>query len=289
MQEMAADGVERAVAFSQYPQFSCTTAGSSLNHLWRESLRLGLASRFQWSVLDRWHTTPQYVEAVAEQVRAGLAKLDPAERARAIVVFSAHSLPVRIVNRGDQYPQEIAATAQAAINTLRAKDGAAAVPRYILAWQSKVGPLPWQGPSTGDVIDGLGRQGHHSVVIVPVGFTSDHVETLFEIDLEYLPHAAKVGIKHAVRAPSLNDAPGLIQAQAAAVTAHLREQQLCSPQYQLNCAGCVNPACRTILNPTGPYAKLRDSYPGQTCSVPRWPPGEPAPIPTEPYSASARQ
>lgn len=301
---MKADGVTRAVAFSQYPQFSCTTAGSSMNHLWRESIRLGLEGAFKWSVIDRWHSHPAFIEAVARRVAIGLARFAPEDRDKVTVLFSAHSVPMMIVNRGDPYTTEVAATVEAVMARLRRgvdlslgpgeslppvghgspcgtpADAAAAraaraaapsaapsthiavaAPRtpHILSWQSKVGFLPWMGPPTGQVLKGLGRQGHKHVLVVPVAFTSDHVETLFEIDKEYAEDAAAAGITHFARAPSLNDEPLLSTAQAAIVAEHLAAGEPASPQYALNCAGCTNPACRTILSPAVPYEKRRDA------------------------------
>lgn len=203
---MARDGVTRAVAFTQYPHFSCTTTGSSLNHLWRESIRLGLENRFQWSIIDRWPTHPTYIRALARCVATGLSRFPAAVRDQVVIVFTAHSVPMLTVNKGDPYVQEIGATVSAVMDLLREKDSKVAPcsdasgtdqsapdgsplgpvrSPYVLAWQSKVGFLPWMGPPTGEVLKGLGRQGHKYVLTVPVAFTSDHIETLFEIDIEY--------------------------------------------------------------------------------------------------------
>jgi ferrochelatase len=274
---MRADGVKRAVAFSQYPQFSCTTTGSSLNHLWRESIRLGLEGEFAWSVIDRWHNHPTFISAVARRVALGLAQFPEVERDGVTIVFSAHSIPMMIVNRGDPYTTEIASTADLVMQRLRegvVLDTPASHPSpgespsvvkalrnpHVLAWQSKVGFLPWMGPSTASVLAGLGRQGISRVLVVPIAFTSDHIETLHEIDLEYAEGAHKAGITQFKRAPSLNDEPLLSTAQAEIVAAHLAaDEAVSSPQYALNCAGCVNPACRSILNPAHPYQKRRDA------------------------------
>ncbi|KAA0146279.1 hypothetical protein FNF29_08150 [Cafeteria roenbergensis] len=273
---MAADGVERVVAFSQYPQFSCTTAGSSYNHLWRTLRERGLEGRFKFSVLDRWSTNRTYIEAVADQVRQGLQALpdDPALRSRAVLVFTAHSLPMKVVYKGDQYPAEVTATVGAvmALVRQRAAEWGVPVPRHVLAWQSKVGYLPWMGPSTGQVLEGLGRQGHEAVVMTPLGFTSDHIETLFEIDVEYREDAEKAGIRHFGRAPSLNASDLVTTAMAEVVADHLASGEVCTPQYQINCHACDNATCRTVLDPIAPYAKLRDSY-GKPSPVPTWPEG----------------
>ena len=208
LEAMAADGVTRAIAFSQYPHFSCTTTGSSMNHLWRESMRLGLENRFKWSLIDRWPTHVGFIEAVARNVATGLARFPPEVRGKVHVIFSAHSVPMLVVNKGDQYVQEVSATVSAVVDRLRRGGVLPAPPApnasmppqplppmtnaYILAWQSKVGFLPWMGPSTGKVIEGLARQGHRYVLTVPIAFTSDHVETLFEIDQEYAVEAKAV-------------------------------------------------------------------------------------------------
>jgi ferrochelatase len=275
LRAMAADGVERAVAFSQYPQFSCTTAGSSLNHLWRESVRLGLERTFSWSVLDRWPTHPTFVAAVARCVATGLARFPEAQRDRVVILFSAHSLPMKVVERGDAYVAEVAATVDAVMGALRrggvapageggGPDGAPLPPvraTHTLAWQSKVGFLPWMAPKTGDVLAGLARQGFDAVLAVPIAFTSDHVETLYEIDVEYAHAAREAGIARFERAPSLNGEPLLALAQAQLVEAHLRSgEAAATPAYALNCHGCTNPTCRTILNPAAPYEKLRDGF-----------------------------
>lgn len=273
LQQMKDDGMERAVAFSQYPQFSCTTTGSSLNHLWRELNRMQLDRTFRWSVLDRWSEHPGFIAAVAKRIGMGLDQFAPEDRSKVIIVFSAHSLPMRVVARGDAYPQEVGATVARVMDLLRAQQqkpsspstssssassSSSAVNRYMLAWQSQVGPLPWLSPQTGEVLEGLGRQGHKHVLVVPIAFTSDHVETLFEIDQEYKEVAHKAGITHFHRSPSLNDEPLIADAMAQLVADHLAREEVCTTQYAFNCSGCTNPICRSICNPIKPYTKVRD-------------------------------
>jgi protoporphyrin/coproporphyrin ferrochelatase len=267
---MKEDGITRAIAFSQYPQYSCTTTGSSMNHLWRELIRLNMESTFSWSVIDRWHSHPGFIAAVAKRIALGLQKFPVEERDKVIIVFSAHSIPMMIVNRGDPYTGEIASTVERVMSAIRhgvdveTSNGmkekiAASTNSHILAWQSKVGFLPWMGPPTDKVLEGLGEHGHQNVLVVPIAFTSDHVETLFEIDLEYSEVAHKAGISNFLRAPSLNDEPLLTDAMADIVQTHFdKKASVESSQYSLNCARCVNPACRTILNPISPYEKRRD-------------------------------
>ena len=132
LRAMAQDGVERAVAFTQYPQFSCSTTGSSLNELWRAADRTGLRDAFEWSIIDRWPVHPGFVEAMAETVRDGLQQFDPAQRNQVPLLFSAHSLPLDVIDRGDAYPQEVGASVQAVVERLSLPNP------YLLAYQSEV-------------------------------------------------------------------------------------------------------------------------------------------------------
>ncbi|HET8623595.1 MAG TPA: ferrochelatase, partial [Gemmatimonadales bacterium] len=131
LRAMQADGVERAVAFTQYPQFSCSTTGSSLNELWRAAGRVGLADRFEWSIIDRWPVHPGFVTAMAETVREGLAGFSLEERGDVLLLFSAHSLPLNVIDRGDSYPQEVGASVHRVMEHLGFSNP------YILAYQSE--------------------------------------------------------------------------------------------------------------------------------------------------------
>lgn len=97
---MRKDGVRRAVAFTQYPQYSCSTTGSSLNELWRLARKYDPAGEIEWSVIDRWPTHKGLVETVARHVEVALESYGEAERGRVVLLFSAHSLPMSVVNRG---------------------------------------------------------------------------------------------------------------------------------------------------------------------------------------------
>lgn len=240
--EMKADGVKRAVAFTQYPQYSCATTGSSINELWRAVRKLGLDQEFRWSVIDRWHTHPGFVAEVAKSIKEGLALFTESERNDVILLFSAHSLPLKVVNRGDSYPQEVGASVHAVMQSLNFSH------EYLLCYQSSVGPVEWLGPSTEFVLRRLGAQKHRNVLVVPIAFTSDHIETLHEIDIEFKELAEKAGITNFKRARSLNGSPGFQQALAEIVSSHLKSGELCSSQYALRCPGCTNPECKAILN-----------------------------------------
>ncbi|KAF9190439.1 ferrochelatase hem15 [Haplosporangium sp. Z 767] len=215
--QMKEDGIERAVAFTQYPQYSCSTTGSSMNELYRQLQEWDPERKMKWSVIDRWHVHSGFVQAVANRIEAGLAKYPAEKRDGVVILFSAHSLPMEVVNRGDSYSSEVAATVEAVMNKLDYKNS------YKLVWQSQVGPKPWLGPQTNKAILGLGEKGYNDQLLVPIAFTSDHVETLFELDLEYGEEAREAGITGLTRAESLNADPVFVEAMADIVKVHLKE------------------------------------------------------------------
>lgn len=235
----------RAVAFTQYPQYSCSTTGSSLNELWKWRNRLEgkrasgdmhPEGSITWSVIDRWPTHPGLVEAFAQNIEAQLKTYPPERRDGAVILFSAHSLPMSVVNRGDPYPAEVAATVHAVMSRLGFSNP------YRLCWQSQVGPSAWLGAQTSDTVREYVARGQTDLVLVPIAFTSDHIETLYEIDLEVMHEDAKgnPGVK---RAASLNDSPVFIQALADIAKAHLESGQSCSKQMGLRCQGCKSERC----------------------------------------------
>jgi ferrochelatase len=243
LRAMARDGVQRAVAFTQYPQFSCSTTGSSLNELWRAAERTGLRDAFEWSIIDRWPVHEGFVAAMADTVREGLEQFDPAARDQVLLLFSAHSLPLDVIDRGDAYPQEVGASVQAVVDRLGRPNP------YLLAFQSEVGPVRWLGPSTEKVIRRLGARGQKDLLVVPIAFTSDHIETLSELDREYGEVAKHAGITGYRRTPALHDRPLFMDALADIVRRHLASGEPYGPLYRTRCPGCVNPQCRQILRP----------------------------------------
>ncbi|MCJ1246896.1 ferrochelatase hem15 [Trapelia coarctata] len=227
----------RAVAFTQYPQYSCSTTGSSLNELWKWRTRLegkGGEGAIKWSVIDRWPVHSGLVEAFAKNVEAQLATYPEERRKDAVLLFSAHSLPMSVVNRGDTYPAEVAATVYAVMQRLGFSNP------YRLCWQSQVGPSAWLGAQTSDTVSAYVKAGKTDLILIPIAFTSDHIETLFELDQEVIHEAGSPGVK---RAESLNGNPVFIQALADIAAAHLKSGESCSKQMGLRCQGCVSERC----------------------------------------------
>lgn len=252
----------RAVAFTQYPQYSCSTTGSSLNELWKWRNRLEgkratgevePEGSITWSVIDRWPVHPGLVEAFAQNVEAQLQTYPEETRKDVVLLFSAHSLPMSVVNRGtcvptsftvsedwsnvgkgDTYPAEVSATVYAVMQRLGFSNP------YRLCWQSQVGPSAWLGAQTSDTVQHYVEQGQTDLILIPIAFTSDHIETLFELDQEVIHEAGHPGVK---RAESLNGSPVFIQALADIAYAHLRSGESCSKQMGLRCQGCKSERC----------------------------------------------
>lgn len=111
---------------------------------------------------------------------------------------------------------------------------------YRLCWQSKVGPKAWLGAQTSDTVQEYVKRGHTDLILVPVAFTSDHIETLYELDLEVMEEANSSGVK---RAESLNGNPVFIQALADLALEHMNKGELCSRQLTLRCQGCTSERC----------------------------------------------
>ena len=238
LEQMEADGIERAIAFTQYPQYSCSTTGSSLNAIYRYYEQLGKPSNIQWSVIDRWPTHPGLVQAFTQTILDELEQFPADVRDDVVIIFSAHSLPMSVVNRGDPYPQEVGSTVQHVMQQLNYSN------QYRLCWQSKVGPSAWLGPQTDESIEGLIKNGNKNILLVPIAFTSDHIETLYELDIEYIDDLArKAGVENIRRSQSMNDNPIFIQALADMVKSHMQGGQTCTKQLGLRCPMCINATC----------------------------------------------
>ena len=221
-QSVAEDSPERIVAFTQYPQYSCATTGNSLRELTQF-----LPQNTPVSVISRWSTHPAYIQAWATIIGEQLQSFsDPSKVA---VVFTAHSVPAKVVWEGDIYAYEIAATVS---NVMQQFNN-----RYHLFWQSKVGFQQWLAPGTDRGLTELGKQGVRDVLLVPIAFTQEHLETLFELDHEYVPAANKAGM-NVKRCPAPNDHPQFIDAMTQVVMENLHEGK---HSYIPRCVHCPFP------------------------------------------------
>jgi ferrochelatase len=212
VKKMRADGIEQAVVLSLYPHYTEATTGSSLNDFSRAVQKHHPALRY--TVIREWYDWPGYLDALTSRVREGLDKFHEMVRDEVAVLFSAHALPQKFIDRGDPYLEHVQATVKGVMERLGANP-------WSLAFQSRSGPVQWMEPDTVDAIDRLAAEGVPGVLIVPVSFVSDHIETLQEIDFEYRMHAEKVGLPRFERAPSLNDHADFIKALAGLVEERL--------------------------------------------------------------------
>ncbi|CAN8102839.1 unnamed protein product [Discula destructiva] len=228
----------RAVAFTQYPQYSCSTTGSSINELWKWRQRLekdDTVGPIQWSVIDRWPVNSGLVDAFAQNIEQKLLEFPPERRDKVVLIYSAHSLPMSVVNRGDPYPAEVAATVYAVNQRLGFSH------QYRLCWQSQVGPSAWLGPQTSDSVENFVHKGQKDLILIPIAFTSDHIETLYELDLEVIKDSGSP--ETVKRADSLNGSPTFIKGLADVAKAHLDSGVACSKQMGLRCPGCKSERC----------------------------------------------
>ncbi len=215
LDHMVADGITRLIVLPLYPQYSLTTTGSSMNVLQEclEKRQLNLP----YTLIGHYYDDPGYLSALAARVEEGLNQNDwSCPREEVLIVFSAHSLPQAFVQKtGDIYPQQTCDTAKLLMERHFPNHS------WDLCYQSKIGRIPWLQPYTEDKIHELAQQGRDNILLVPLSFVSDHIETLYEIDLLYLPQARSLGMKHAFRAPSLNSHPLFIEALSQLVLRQL--------------------------------------------------------------------
>jgi ferrochelatase len=199
--EVAAFAPDEIVLLPLYPQFSTTTSASSLK-LWHEVYRGPGRSR----AVCCYPRAEGWITALAQGVRASLAE---AGDAPVRVLFSAHGVPEKIIaGRGDPYQEQVEATCAAVAQ-------AAGLVDWMICYQSRVGPLKWLGPSTPEAI-ALAGADRLGVVVAPVAFVSEHIETLVELDVEYAELAHDLDVAPYLRVPAVGVAPAFIAALAAA-------------------------------------------------------------------------
>jgi ferrochelatase len=211
---LGAQGARTVVALSLYPHYTTATTGSSLNELKR---RLGRAGAdVALLEIDRWPDDPAYLDALAAQVQRGLAQFPVERQAGVELLFSAHGLPESFIKKGDPYVADLERTIAGVLARLGGQRP------WRLAFQSRAGKARWLAPSTDEVLRLLAKTGRTDVLAIPISFVSDHVETLYEIDLLFGGEAKELGLNFR-RAPSLNDEPAFIEALAGLVERRVAE------------------------------------------------------------------
>jgi ferrochelatase len=197
---IVADGHRRVVGIVLAPHYSALSVGA-----YEQKLLAAARGRLETALVRSWSGHPQFLSAVAGRVTQALQRF-PAPHA-VQVLFTAHSLPERILAAGDPYPDELATSAQAVARLVGLR-------AWRVAYQSAGAmPEPWLGPDAGTLMTELAARGERAFLIVPIGFVSDHVEVLYDVDVMYRELAARLGVQ-LERTTSLNDDPLLAAALA---------------------------------------------------------------------------
>jgi ferrochelatase len=206
VEQIAPSGVDRLIILPLFPQFSVTTTGSGF-----AGLHQLIDSRPEFKQLNvrwirEWPANAAYIDAFAQSIQRELSKFsDPA---KAHILFSAHSIPEKYVREGDPYLEQTKQSVELIMDRL------GRVNPYQLSFQSKIGPVKWLEPFTNDVIKQLGKQGIMDVLVAPISFVSEHIETLYELDILYKKVAQVAGVQNFKRVPALNSDPAFIRALA---------------------------------------------------------------------------
>ena len=233
--DIADRGIDTLIALPMFPHYSLATTHAAFTFFHRALVATGQASLpVHW--VPAWFDHPGYIAALAESIRQGV-EATPGE-GPVHLVFTPHGLPVSFVQRGDPYPDHIRASVRAVLAHMEWQG-----PAHV-GWQSKVGPATWLTPSTPEVLERLGKAGAKRVCLIPISFVSEHIETLYEIDVEYREDAHRFGIPHFGRAPALGTMPAFLDTLADLVTR--AKGQL----PKAHCVRCLRE--RTVAEPVRP-------------------------------------
>ena len=211
--EISHQGIKRVIAVGLYPHYSIATTGSSFSKM-KE-----VVSRFPMEAftISSWHDHPLYIDALVEKIQRGMDFFHSqggVTKDNVHVLFSAHSLPKKFIEEGDPYVEQIKGTINEIAKRVKIQ--------WDLSYQSKSGPVEWLEPSTDEMIKGLAGRGVKNLLVVPISFVSDHIETLYEIDILYKNMAKSLGMR-LERAESLNTSPLFISALAEIVKKGMKE------------------------------------------------------------------
>jgi protoporphyrin/coproporphyrin ferrochelatase len=207
VKRMKDDGVKKVVALCLAPQFSTWSTRLYFNVL-KKALKSCDAESLDVSYIGSWADHPLLIDAFEERYRAAIEKLGPNAEESVHTIFTAHSIPAESIELGDPYAEEFDKTVKKLVERVQPK-------RWFKAYQSQgMIPIPWLGPTVESVLDKIARQGSKTVLIVPVGFVCDHVEILFDIDIEFKKYASERKL-NLHRTESLNLSPTFVEALAS--------------------------------------------------------------------------
>jgi protoporphyrin/coproporphyrin ferrochelatase len=204
VQEIKEEGIEQVVLLPLYAQFSVSNAGSSFNEWDRVTARLNVTVAERR--VSNYHLNAKYLSAINQRIDEALTRMKHPDAA--YFLFSAHGTPVDMMEAGDPYAFQIRETVEA-VMALRGHDHS-----YTLAFQSKVGPKQWLTPSTPETLSAVSAVGIKDILVIPIAFVSDHIETLHELEIELREEAEHLGVRDFVVMRGLNDSPLFIETLA---------------------------------------------------------------------------
>lgn len=214
IEQIEKDGVKRVVLLPLYPQFSKATTGSSFKEWERQAARL---NGIETERLEHYYDFEPYLDAVIERINHCFQRFPEEKRREVHILFSAHGTPMKLVREGDPYSGQICET----VTAVKERGGWAN--EHTLCFQSKVGPQKWLTPSTPAVVEELAANGVKNMLVVPIAFVSDHLETLFELDHEYGRLAREKGVEQYEVMEGLNDSALFAESLAQLVLKSLRK------------------------------------------------------------------
>ena len=205
VKRMKEDGIKRVVAICLAPQFSTWSTRLYFN-VFKEALKSCDIEGLDVRYIGSWADHPLLIDAFEEKYQAALAKLEP--KASVYTIFTAHSIPAESIELGDPYGEEFDKTVKKLVERIQPNN-------WFKAYQSQgMIPVPWLGPTVESVLDKIARQGSKTVLMVPVGFVCDHVEILFDIDIEFSEYAKERKL-NLYRTESLNLSPTFVETLAS--------------------------------------------------------------------------
>ncbi|MCI0708245.1 MAG: ferrochelatase [Ignavibacteriae bacterium] len=215
VQKLHSNGAQDVVLLPLYPHYSKATTGSSFNE-WNRALKRFGYHPTSIKKVDHYYDHPLYIEAMVEQINLALSRIPKSEQGKAHFVFSAHGIPLSLVRAGDPYPNQIKRTYE-----LIVERGKWNLPHH-LCFQSKVGPQKWLEPSLTQTIHDLAIADATHLVVVPIAFVTEHIETLSEINIEAREEAQHLGVQRFEMMPALIDNKKFIECLTDLVTKQVR-------------------------------------------------------------------
>jgi ferrochelatase len=220
VRQVEALALRQLVLLPLYPQYSKTTTGSSLNE-WVRRYRRAHSQDVTVAVIPEFYDHPAYLDAVVERINQGLERFPTLSSGADVhLVFSAHGVPLSVIEAGDPYGAQVEASAELVMGRGRW------LHPHRVCYQSRVGPGRWLGPSLEETLHELAAQRAERVLVIPISFVTDHLETLSEIDIEARALAERLGIREFQVMPALNDSPKFIRALADLVLRQVGAQAL---------------------------------------------------------------